>query len=149
MIRMHFVTLTDPHLHLQLKLGSADRRLQVLRQISSSTQPLQCYRHNARGALTRGTRNSIYPYNRKLNPTHKRTDRQKLKHECISCAGKWAVRNVLKIRIVNEIWRRLQLRTLRRTCVVYRLAAGSADRVSWESWRLPLWATEKREMYRA
>lgn len=58
-IRMHFVTLTDPHLHLQLKPGSAVRRLQVLRQISSSTQPLQCYRHNARGALTRGTRNSF------------------------------------------------------------------------------------------
>lgn len=35
--------------------------------------------------------------------------------------------------------------TLRRTCAVYRLVGGSADRVSWESWWLPFWPAERSE----
>lgn len=42
--------VTDPHLGLQAKPDSSRDRVKVFRPISSASLPVQCYRHNARGA---------------------------------------------------------------------------------------------------
>lgn len=44
----------------------------------------------------------------------------------------------------NQISELVAALTLRRTCAVYRLDAGSVGTISWESWRLPFWPAERR-----